>query len=68
MTEKIQQIKNLINIKEVNGNYKCKCPYHNDPSDDGSLIIVPEDNQIHCFGCGKDGTIEDLLGKLKERV
>lgn len=67
MNKQIKQIEKTTNLKEVNGNYKCKCPYHDD-SGDGSLIINLEQNKFHCFGCGEDGTIEDLLSKLKENA
>jgi DNA primase len=44
-----------LNIKSNGRNYKAICPFHNEKS--GSLIISPDKDIWHCFGCGAGGNI-----------
>lgn len=62
--EKIKQIKNLIKLEGVNDKFKTHCPYHDDISDSGSLIMLPAKDLFHCFGCGQDGNLSTLLEKI----
>ena len=65
-SELIKEIKALIDLEEVNGNFKCKCPYHDDAGN--TLIILAEQETFHCFGCAEDGDLEKLLKSLKEKI
>jgi DNA primase len=59
------EIKERLDIVDVVGdylpvinsgaNYKVKCPFHNDKTP--SLILSPEKNIWHCFGCGAGGDV-----------
>jgi DNA primase len=66
MNDIIKEIEKIITLEEVNGNYKGTCPYHDDSSKNGSLIINLYNNQFHCFGCGENNFLEVLVKKLKE--
>jgi DNA primase len=44
-----------LNIKSNGRNYKAICPFHNEKS--GSLMISPDKDIWHCFGCGVGGNI-----------
>ena len=60
-------VKDAISTREVasfygirvNRNGMCCCPFHNDKHP--SMKI---DNRYHCFGCGEDGDVINLVGKL----
>jgi CHC2 zinc finger/Helix-turn-helix domain len=49
-------------IEENNGEYKIKCPFHNDRTP--SLNFNPSKNIFHCFGCSAKGTIKKLVMQL----
>lgn len=39
------------------------CIWHNEKT--GSMKYYKRDNRVHCFGCGKNGDVIDVLMKLK---
>jgi DNA primase len=59
------EIKERLNVVDIiseyipvipsGSNFKAKCPFHNDKTP--SLIISPEKNIWHCFGCGAGGDV-----------
>ena len=48
-------ISDYIPIKPKGVNFTCNCPFHNEKTP--SLIISPEKQIWHCFGCGAGGNI-----------
>jgi DNA primase len=42
---------------------KGRCPFHED--DDPSFIVTPGKNLWHCMGCGKGGSVIDLVMQLE---
>ena len=71
----IRQIKGNIDIvsfiseyttlKKAGVNYTTLCPFHREKT--GSLIVSPEKQYWHCFGCGEGGDIFKFLMK-KENI
>lgn len=55
---------NKFNIKIVKKGAKnfCCCPLHKE--DSPSCLIDIKNNRYHCFGCGEDGDVYDLVSKL----
>ncbi len=61
----VQEIKDRLDISEViasyiaikksGANFKATCPFHNEKS--ASLMISPQKQIWHCFGCGEGGDI-----------
>ena len=61
----VQKIKERLSIEEVigsyldlekaGGNYKAKCPFHNERTP--SFFVSPERGSYYCFGCGAKGDI-----------
>lgn len=51
----IDIIGNYIPIKKSGANFKAVCPFHNEKS--ASLVISPQKQIWHCFGCGEGGDI-----------
>jgi DNA primase len=52
-------IADFLPLKKAGRNFKTNCPFHNEKTP--SLIISPERQIWHCFGCGKGGDIYTLL-------
>ena len=48
-------ISDYVPIKPKGVNFTCNCPFHNEKTP--SLIISPEKQIWHCFGCGAGGNI-----------
>jgi DNA primase len=46
-------ISEYLPLKKAGRNFKTNCPFHNEKTP--SLIISPERQIWHCFGCGKGG-------------
>src|ERR1035437_3508039 len=46
-------------LKKAGRNFKTTCPFHNEKT--ASLVISPERQIWHCFGCGKGGDIYTFL-------
>lgn len=61
----MQEIKDRLNVADVIGgyittrksgaNFKAVCPFHNEKSP--SLMISPQKQIWHCFGCGEGGDV-----------
>jgi len=49
----VDVIGDYVPVKQFGSTYKIICPFHNDKNP--SLIISPEKNLWHCFGCGAGG-------------
>jgi DNA primase len=67
--DEVQQVKDRIDIVEVMGetlklaragkNFKALCPFHGEKSP--SLVISPDRQIWHCFGCNKGGDVFTFL-------
>lgn len=42
------------NVQIINGDYKCRCPFH---KEDAQSFTVYDDTYGHCFGCGWHGDV-----------
>lgn len=51
----VDVIGDYIPVKQLGSTYKAVCPFHKDKNP--SLIVSPEKNLWHCFGCGAGGDI-----------
>lgn len=49
----VSLISEYLPLKKAGRNFKTNCPFHNEKTP--SLIISPERQIWHCFGCGKGG-------------
>jgi DNA primase len=63
-TDIVQVIGQFTKLNEQNGLYSGKCVLHND--DGESIIVYPERQAFHCFGCGKGGNAAVFLMELKD--
>lgn len=65
MSSSVDKIKERLNIVDVissyiklersGGNFKAKCPFHNEKT--ASFFVSPERDSYYCFGCGAKGDI-----------
>jgi len=51
----VEVIREYIQVKPAGRNFQALCPFHNEKSP--SLIISPEKQIWHCFGCNKGGDV-----------
>lgn len=51
----VELISGYIAVKKSGANFKATCPFHNEKS--ASLMISPQKQIWHCFGCGEGGDI-----------
>jgi DNA primase len=57
----VDVISEYVPVKRAGQNFKCACPFHNEKTP--SLVISPQKNIWHCFGCGVGG---DIFGWVSE--
>jgi DNA primase len=57
----VDVIGEYISLKSAGSNFKALCPFHNEKTP--SMMISPEKQIWHCFGCGKGG---DLISFVME--
>jgi|GEM_PF-2551393 len=50
--------------KQSNGRFLGKCPFHAEKTP--SCIYAPDKDRFFCFGCGKQGTGEELAEALND--
>ena len=50
-------------IKQQGKDYVTHCPFHNDATP--SLVITPDKNLYHCFGCDAAGSVIDWVMKTQ---
>lgn len=51
----VEVISGYIPAKKSGANYKASCPFHNEKT--ASLMISPQKQIWHCFGCGEGGDV-----------
>ena len=54
-----------ITLESQGKDYAARCPFHED--DTASLIVTPDKNLFHCFGCGAAGGPIDWVMKTQRR-
>lgn len=68
----IDVVSSYMSLTQMGGNFKAKCPFHNEKTP--SFFLSPERGTYYCFGCGAKGDIfsfvehfegTDFLGALK---
>lgn len=55
-------IQGYIRLQKAGRNYKACCPFHNEKTP--SMMISPEKQMWHCFGCGKGGSVFDFIMEM----
>lgn len=60
----VDVIANYIELKKSGANYKACCPFHGEKT--ASLVISPNKQIYHCFGCGKGGDIFNFVQEFRK--
>src|SRR5579872_214543 len=55
----VSLLQEYIPLKKAGRNFKAVCPFHSDKTP--SLVVSPERQIWHCFGCGKGGDCFSFL-------
>lgn len=58
----VDLIQGYLRLQKAGRNYKACCPFHNEKTP--SLMISPEKQMWHCFGCGKGGSVFDFVMEM----
>ena len=62
-TDIVKVISKFTPLHEENGLYVGNCVLHKDDSE--SMVVYPDKQVFHCFGCGKGGNAATFLMELK---
>lgn len=55
----VKVVGSVIELKNAGKNYKGSCPFHEDKI--SSLLVSPEKQIFHCFGCNIGGNVFTFL-------
>src|SRR3989344_1311791 len=56
-------LSNYIKLEKSGGNYKAKCPFHNEKTP--SFFVSPVRGSFYCFGCGAKGDIFSFVEQFE---
>jgi len=59
----VEFIREYIPVKAVGANFQALCPFHGEKTP--SLVISPDKQIWHCFGCGKGGDLFSFLMEME---
>jgi DNA primase len=60
----VAYISRYVNLKQTGKNFKGLCPFHKEKTP--SLIVSPEKQIFHCFGCGKGGNVIGFMMEFEK--
>ena len=58
----IEKLNEIVPLKRRGARYWGCCPFHDEEIP--SFTVTRDLKKYHCFGCGKDGTVKELVQEV----